>query len=380
MRIVQLANFHGPASGGLRTALDALGRGYAAAGHERVLITPGPRYAAWRDGAGLRVALPGVPVGGGYRLICTPAALRALRALLERLTPDSVEVSDKLTLVHAARWARARGARAVLLSHERLDAILAPRLPLGAAALRRPSDAWNRRLARAFDAVVATSAFSCAEFARVAAPALYRVPLGVDLGVFAPAETAPRAVAHLVYAGRLSAEKHPRLPLETLRVLLRRGVPALLDVLGAGPERDRLERRAYEAGLPVRFHGHVADRRAVARALARADVALAPCPVESFGLAVLEALACGTPAVTANTGASPELLTPDAGLAAPTTPEATANAVLRLLSIPESRRRTAARKRAEEFPWERTVRGMLAVHAGADPAGSAPGAPGDPSA
>ncbi|MFF4224416.1 glycosyltransferase [Streptomyces abikoensis] len=361
MRIVQLANFHGPASGGLRTALDALGRGYAAAGHERVLITPGPRYAAWRDAAGLRVVLPGVPVGGGYRLICAPAALRALRALLERLTPDSVEVSDKLTLVHAAHWARARGIRAVLLSHERLDAVLAPRLP-ARLPLGLPADAWNRRLARAFDAVVAASAFSCAEFARVTAPALYRVPLGVDLDVFAPSESVPGTVARLVYAGRLSAEKLPHLPLETLRVLLRRGVPARLDVLGTGPERGRLERRAYEAGLPVRFHGHVADRRAVARALARADVALAPCPVESFGLSILEALACGTPAVTANTGASPELLAPDAGLATPTTPEATADAVLRLLSVPESRRRTAARKRAEQFPWERTVQGMLAVH------------------
>ncbi|MCC3779484.1 glycosyltransferase [Streptomyces sp. UNOB3_S3] len=361
MRIVQLANFHGPASGGLRTALDALGRGYAAAGHERVLVTPGPRYGEWHDEAGLRVTLPGIRVGGGYRLICSPLALRALRTLLGRLAPDSVEVSDKLTLVHAARWARARDVRAVLLSHERLDAILAPRLP-ARLPLGLPADAWNRRLTGAFDAVVAASAFSCAEFARVAAPALYRVPLGVDLDVFAPAGTAPEPVVRLVYAGRLSAEKYPRHPLETLRVLLRRGVPARLDVLGDGPERGRLERRAYEAGLPVRFHGHMTDRRAVARALARADVALAPCPVESFGLSVLEALACGTPVVTADTGAAPELLAPEAGLTAAASPEATADAVTRLLAVPESRRRTAARKRAEEFPWGRTVRGMLAVH------------------
>jgi hypothetical protein len=39
-RIVQAANFVGPASGGIRTALDALGCGYLAAGHERVLVVP----------------------------------------------------------------------------------------------------------------------------------------------------------------------------------------------------------------------------------------------------------------------------------------------------------------------------------------------------
>ncbi|MEU2415461.1 hypothetical protein OG795_27620 [[Kitasatospora] papulosa] len=41
LRIVRLANFVTPASGGLRTALDELGRGYLAAGHEPVLIVPG---------------------------------------------------------------------------------------------------------------------------------------------------------------------------------------------------------------------------------------------------------------------------------------------------------------------------------------------------
>lgn len=367
MRIVQLANFYGRASGGLRTTVDALGRGYVRAGHERVLIVPGSRYGCVRDEVhGLRMTLPGLAVGGGYRLMCAP---RALRRALERLAPDSVEVSDKLTLVQAASWARARGVRAVLLSHERLDAIVAPRLP-GWVPLRRPADAWNRRLAAAFDAVAAASAFSCAEFARLGAPALYRVPLGVDLEVFSPAaahSTGDAAVVgdravRLVYAGRLSAEKLPHLPVETVRALVRRGVDGWLDVLGDGPERGRLERRAR--GLPVRFHGHLRDRRAVAAALARADVALAPCPVETFGLSVLEALACGTAVVTADRGAARELLSPGAGLAAPASAARTAEAVLALLGGDADRRRAAARARAEEFPWSRAVTGMLTVHAG----------------
>ncbi len=41
MRIAQLANFVGPTSGGLRRAVDKLGRGYLKAGHDRLLIIPG---------------------------------------------------------------------------------------------------------------------------------------------------------------------------------------------------------------------------------------------------------------------------------------------------------------------------------------------------
>ncbi|MFI9202448.1 glycosyltransferase [Streptomyces sp. NPDC053048] len=366
MRIVQLANFYGPVSGGLRTTLDALGRGYTAAGHERALIVPGPRYACVRDAAqGLRITLPGPRVGGGYRLLLSPGTLRSL---LTRLGPDSLEVSDKLTLTPAAAWARARGIRTVLFSHERLDAILAPRLPRR-LPLRRAADAWNRHLAGSYDAVVAASAFSCAEFSRVGARTLHRVPLGVDLDVFSPAGAHGRRTGgvRLVYAGRLSAEKLPRLPVETLGVLRRRGVEARLDVLGDGPERGRLRRYAAAAGLPVRFHGHVTDRRAVAALIARADVALVPCPAESFGLSALEALACGTPVVTADRGAARELPVAGAGLAVPPVAAATADAVVRVLGWPEAGRRAAARARAEEFPWARAVEGMLAVH-GAAPA------------
>ncbi len=60
MRIVQLANFYGPRSGGLRTALHHLGAGYAGRGHEVVdLATFSPRHhddALWE--AGVPVRLP----------------------------------------------------------------------------------------------------------------------------------------------------------------------------------------------------------------------------------------------------------------------------------------------------------------------------------
>lgn len=357
MRIVQIANLYSPVSGGLRTAVDMLGTGYAAAGHERALVVPGPAYGRSETEHGTVVTVPGPSVAPGYRLVLDP---RPVLRVLGRLRPDVVEVSDKATLTVAARWARRRGVRTVLFSHERLDAILAPRTP-GWVPLEALTDRWNRRLAASFDAIVVTSAFAAAEFARVGAPSLHRVPLGVDLVTFSPRAPEVRDGVRLVHLGRLSAEKRPDLALGAVAELVRRGVPVRLDIVGDGPCHPRLRAWAERDRLPVRFHGHVAGRPAVARMLAQADVALATCPIESFGLAVLEALACGTPVVAADRGAAHELLVPGAGVGVAPCPDAFADGVEEVLSLPAAERRAAARARAERYPWSTTIHGMLGV-------------------
>ena len=116
--------------------------------------------------------------------------------------------------------------------------------------------------------------------------------------------------------------------------------------------------------------GHLADRRAVAQLLGSADVVLAPGPVETFGLAALEALACGTPIVAASTSAVAELVEGDAGRTARPEARVIAEAIASLLAVPEVRRRAAARARAESFPWSRTTDTMLALHGLAAPAAS----------
>ena len=67
MRIVRLANFVAPHSGGLRTALAELGAGYLAAGHEPVLVIPGDRDSDGQTPQGRVITLraPRVPFTGG---------------------------------------------------------------------------------------------------------------------------------------------------------------------------------------------------------------------------------------------------------------------------------------------------------------------------
>lgn len=357
MRIAQLANFVGPTSGGMKVVIEHLGAGYTAAGHERIFVSPGERDEIIETDAGILVHVRAPRLTQQYRMIAAP--WRALD-VLERFRPDVIEVSDKWTLSPAGRWAARRGVGSVLFSHERLSDMLGMwlRRSFGVEAA---VGALNRRLAREFDAIVVTSRFAEDEFAGIGAR-LELVPLGVDLHTFNPRVGAPTAdgVLKLCHVGRLSHEKSPGLAVETAVALHRRGLPVRLDMYGTGPDRAELERIAGDA--PVVFHGFVAGRDEVARRFAAADLALSVCPSETFGLAVLEALACGTPVVTANRGGASELVDEASGASAPPDAASLADAVESLLPQLGGGLRAGARRRAEQYSWGRTVERMLALH------------------
>jgi len=168
--------------------------------------------------------------------------------------------------------------------------------------------------------VVCATAFAQAEFDRIGAP-VQRVPFGVDLDTFTPAHRDPRlhrelaagADVVLVHCGRLSREKHPQRSIDTITALHSAGARVRLVVAGDGPMGRALERRARH--LPVTYLGFLGHREDVARLLASADVALAPGPHETVGLAALEALACGTPVVASRSSALAEIVEPGCGRA-----------------------------------------------------------------
>jgi N-acetyl-alpha-D-glucosaminyl L-malate synthase BshA len=90
--------------------------------------------------------------------------------------------------------------------------------------------------------------------------------------------------------------------------LVRQETPAHLLMVGDGPERGPAERLTRELGLEehVTFLG---KQDHVERIFPIAHVLLLPSELESFGLAALEAMACGVPAIATNAGGVPELIT-----------------------------------------------------------------------
>jgi alpha-1,6-mannosyltransferase len=357
MRIAQLANFVGPTSGGMKVVIENLGKGYVEAGHERVFVAPGARDEVIETESGILVYVRAPRVTDQYRMIFKP--WRALDAL-DRFRPTTVEVSDKWTLSPAAGWAARRGVGSILFSHERLSDMLAmwARQSFGVEVA---VGALNRRLSKAFEAVVVTSEFAAEEFAGTGAR-LELVPLGVDLETFRPEVGAPAddGVLKLCYVGRLSHEKSPQLAVGTAVELHRRGHRVRLDMYGTGPDEAMLREAAGD--VEVVFHGFVAGRDEVAKRYAAADISLSVCPAETFGLAVLEALACGTPVVTSNRGGARELVDHTSGASADPHPAALADAVEELLPRLGADFRAAARRRAERYSWSRTTQRMLALH------------------
>ncbi len=364
MRIVQIANLVTPTSGGIRTVLDRLGRGYLAAGHDVHRIVPGPAPAVAVERSGVVHTLPGVPLpfSGGYRLLVDPLPVARL---LTDLAPDRLEVSDRFTLTWVGSWGRSHDVPSTVVVHERLVETLRTWLPggMGSGFLAALAD---RRLPLQFDRLVVPSTYAARSFDHADNVAV--VPLGVDLATFRPGRAGDLpaglcpdpARVRLAMVGRLSREKRPLLGMGALARQHAAGVPVELHVVGDGPLRRRLERAATD--LPVTFHGFVDDRRRVAALLGSADVALATCPIETYGLAALEALACGVPVVAARGGALDELVTPDVGVVVEAEVEAMAAGVRRILERDRGQLRVAARTRAESFPWRRTVDDMLRLH------------------
>ena len=375
MRIVHIANFYGPSSGGIKTTLHELGRGYLKYGHEFIYIVPGPRYIKEQTPFGLKITLPSftLPASGGYQII---RSNKQLLNLLEFLNPDRVEVSDRFTLLKVGRWAKQHKVASLVFSHETLNGLVKKYVPLIPVSIRNRFVNWhNRKLAASFDTVIATTEFAAAEFVRIKTTNLRKVALGVDLIGFNPEnrdhklrkELLKGAEYLLVHCGRMSPEKEPARSVQAVSELVKAGINVRLIIVGGGPLWNKI--RQQSLGLPIEMLGYVASREKVASYLAAADIAIAPGPLETFCLSALESLASGTPVVASKSSAVGEILNINsikpAGAVASDNGAEFAIAIRQLLN--KGRLRKVAREQAEKFSWANTVDAMLDVHGAKQP-------------
>ena len=344
--MVDLTQWYGPHSGGIRTYLHAKARWARGAGLAHAAIVSGRASGEEAVAGSPFVHVRGLsPVGRrwGYRLVPRPGAVLSA---LDALEPSVVVLHDALAHPRAvAAWARPRGVAVCMVCHS--DLTLAAqglprplRAPVGAALGR-----VQRRGLTPPDVVFASSRALGARVGPVAGAPIVRSPLGIDLAEFAAARPDPRLRAELaspevpllLYAGRLSSEKRLDLLPAALAALEE---PAVLAVAGFGAAESAFRRRATRLGVAdrLRMLGHVADRSRLARLMATADVFLHPNPTEPYGLAPLEALAAGCRVVAPDAHGSRETLGGrGAVLVAPSDPAALADGVRRALRLPRPR-------------------------------------------
>jgi glycosyltransferase involved in cell wall biosynthesis len=326
----------------LRTTLDGLPVTYVP-----FVAPPRPRsYGSWGRWAAptLAVALRRLRRGFPFDLVhahyAAPAGDAVRRTGIRTPLAISVHGGDLLAVAHRSR----AGARAVTGALRHASIVLA-----NSAGMERRAQALGAARTRV-------------------------VHLGSDLPPADrhPAE-APRDGHHaeprLVTVGNLIARKRHGDVLRALWLLRDSHPQVEWVVVGDGPERDPLERLARELELAdrVRFTGALPPDRAVAEAR-RGSVFVLSSVDEAFGVAYVEAMAGGVPAIGCRGEDGPEEIAASGGgirLVAPADPEDLARELDALLSGDDWRHElgTAARATvASQFTWEACGRATVAAY------------------
>ena len=285
---------------------------------ELIVVVP----PSWHDGS--RVIRLERAHTAGYELLTEPIAFDGsfhlhfyphLGRRLNAFAPDIVHVDEEpynLATFHALRLAKRAGARTLWFTWQNLNR----RYPLPFRFI----ECYNLRHA---DYGIAGSQGAAAVWREkgYTGPLAIIPQFGVDPGIFAPGSGQRDSARGFVigYVGRLVPEKGVDLLLEAVARL-----PGVwrLAIVGAGPERDRLEVLARRLGMADRvfFEGVVPSLRMPAfyRELDALVVPSRSRPnwVEQFGRVLIEAMACGVPVIGSDCGEIPNVVD-DAGLIFP---------------------------------------------------------------
>lgn len=318
--VLDISEFFGETTGGVRTYLLQKARYVESRPDLRqVLVVPGA-HDSIQETSGVRCYRlhgPSIPTQKPYRFML---ATRSTSRIVAHERPDLIEVGSAWCapwLVHLAT--RRLKVPAVWFYHSNFPRIIAPR-PKSAGLLRGGAIAlaWRyvRRLGRLVHATIAPSETVARELRAAGVENVVCVPLGVDLERFNPvrrtysAETRRRlglpAGQLGMYVGRIAAEKDLDVLLRGWRQVERR-TGARLVIVGDGPARRGL--KVSPGGDRVIWLPYQRDRDELADLYAAVDLAVAPGPAETFGLAALEAMASGNPVLSVDQGGVAETVT-----------------------------------------------------------------------
>lgn len=198
---------------------------------------------------------------------------------------------------------------------------------------------------------------------------------GVDVNLWQPVQKSKRSagdVFRLVYLGRMVDWKALDFTLAAVDIARRRAVPVVLDLVGDGAERGRLEAMTDDLGLRdhVRFLGFRSHEEC-SQILKEADALILNSVWECGGAVVLEAMSAGLPVIGPDWGGPADYINEECGVLVHPEPKATyasriCDAIADLAANPSKCTEMGLRGRSrviEEFDWEKKIDRILDVYA-----------------
>jgi glycosyltransferase involved in cell wall biosynthesis len=268
MRIALATDAWRPQTNGVVTTLARTLEGLERQGHVTLAVQP----------TGFRtVPCPTYPE---IRLALFPGS--RLYRMLHEFAPDAVHIATEGPLGQAARlWCLREGMPFTTSYHTQFPQYIRARFPIP----ERWSYAFLRRFHGAARRVMVATEHIRRELERNGFHNLAMWTRGVDLELFRPGDRGflPGARPILLYAGRVAVEKN-------LEAFLGLDFPGTKYVIGGGPALEELRAR-FPATV---FTGYKYGEE-LARHVASADVFVFPSRTDTFGLVLLEAMACGVP-------------------------------------------------------------------------------------
>lgn len=289
MKIAIVTDAWTPQVNGVVRTLQATRSELENAGHEVMVVSP-DQYRS--------IPCPTYP-----EIRLALARSKSVGGRLDAFGADAIHLSTEGPLCAAARRWCIRHDRAFTTAyHTQFPDYLAKRTRLPAGLFWR----YIRRFHRPAQAVLASTASVRAQLEDRGVGPVRAWGRGVDLENFSPDATPPAIFAKLprpiqLYVGRVAVEKN-------IEAFLRSSHPGTRVVVGDGPARERLE-----AKFPDTVFLGAMSGRMLAGAYAGADVFVFPSRTDTFGLVMIEALACGTPVAAYPVSGPADIVTEDVG-------------------------------------------------------------------
>jgi glycosyltransferase involved in cell wall biosynthesis len=271
------------------------------------------------------------------------AGERSVGQQLERLAPHAIHLATEGPLGWAARrWCQSRGRAFTTAYHTQFPEYLARRTGLPAGAF------WPfvRRFHRPAAGILVATESIRAQLRGQGLTQLRSWSRGVDLANFSPDVAPPDLFFDLprpiqLYVGRVAVEKN-------IAAFLANRHPGSKVVVGDGPALARMK-AAFPGAL---FLGQQSGLE-LAACYAGADVFVFPSRTDTFGLVMIEALACGTPVAAFPVPGPLDVLSPTSGVVAERLEDAIAAALLL--------RRDDCLAHGRSFSWEASADQFLAA-------------------